>query len=84
MLLHLYIILMTISFPLKKILAPGALSALIKDLLGFIDIAIYTVVRVLIILNRAGLGNRSMVQVGTGAFQKEVSHRDDRVNLHVA
>ena len=41
---------------------------LIKDLLYFIDIALSAIVRVLIVLNGAGLGNRSMVWVNTGAL----------------
>ena len=40
---------------------PRALSALVKDLLGFIYIALGIIVRVLIVLDRARLGNHLTV-----------------------
>ena len=74
MLLFPHIILMTIFLLFDKILMLRALSILVKDLLGFIYIALGILVRVLIVLDRARLGNCSIIWVNAGALWEEVSY----------
>lgn len=73
---------MAITRSFNKVFAPCSTTVLIEDSLGFVDVTFGAVIRVLIVFDRAGLWNQTVVRVGTGTLWEEVSNRHNRVDLH--